>query len=332
MTCSISFFNNKGGVGKTTLLCNVAAYISQEFGLNVLIVDADPQCNATQYMFEEQKLNYFYEETSSFTIYNIVRPLSLGKGYSRDLSISKSERFCVDVIPGDPRLALTEDLLARDWSAAVGGDERGIRTTLLFSELLKRCSQYDVVLFDVGPSLGSINRAVLLASDYFVAPMSIDIFSVKAIENIATWITKWRQQWVTGLSNVADPSEIGDTVAHDLHFLGYVSQQYIAKRDSSGTKRAVNAYDKIMSQFENVVSRELAAAAPLVAPVSEINLGSIPNLHSLVPMSQSARSPIFALRAADGVRGAHFSKVKDAKDTFRVVADHILKRSGILND
>ena len=44
---SIAFFNNKGGVGKTTLLCNVAAYLAIEMGKNVLVVDADPQCNAT---------------------------------------------------------------------------------------------------------------------------------------------------------------------------------------------------------------------------------------------------------------------------------------------
>lgn len=112
---SIAFFNNKGGVGKTTLLCNVAAYLSQEKNLRILVIDADPQCNATQYMFDEDMLYYFYEETASFTIFNIIRPLSLGKGYSRELNIYKSERFAVDVLPGDTRLALTEDLLAKDW-------------------------------------------------------------------------------------------------------------------------------------------------------------------------------------------------------------------------
>jgi cellulose biosynthesis protein BcsQ len=44
---SITVFNNKGGVGKTTLLCNLASYMSIELHNKVLIVDADPQCNAT---------------------------------------------------------------------------------------------------------------------------------------------------------------------------------------------------------------------------------------------------------------------------------------------
>lgn len=332
MTQSIAFFNNKGGVGKTTLLCNIAAYIAEVHDLRVLIIDADPQCNATQYMFDDKKLSYFYEETSSFTLQSVIKPLSLGKGYSRDLNVTTSPRFGVDVLPGDPRLALTEDLLAKDWGAAIGGEARGMRTTLLFAELLKRCEGYDLVFFDVGPSLGSINRAVLLASDFFVSPMSIDIFSVKAIENIAVWMTKWRKQWASGISSSEEDSEVNPSLARSLCFMGYVSQQYIAKRDGGGAKRAVNAYDKIMSQFETVVENELSSVTPIAAPNEALSLGSIPNLHSLVPMSQTARSPVFALKAADGVRGAHFTKVKDARDTFASVAEVILQRTGVRND
>lgn len=326
MAKSIAFFNNKGGVGKTTLLCNIAAYVANQYDARVLVIDADPQCNATQYMFDDKKLGYFYEETSSFTIYNVIRPLSLGKGYSRDLNVSSSPRFEVDVLPGDPRLALTEDLLAKDWGSAIGGDSRGMRTTLLFAELMKRCESYDYVFFDVGPSLGSINRAVLLASDYFIAPMSIDIFSVKAIENISAWMTKWRKQWSVGVVNIDDPEEVDTSLARNLHFIGYVSQQYIAKADTKGTKRAVNAYERIMKQFEEVVAQELSETTPLALPGEKFDLGAVPNLHSLIPLSQSARAPVFRLKAADGVRGAHFSKVKDSRETFGSVAEEIVNR------
>jgi hypothetical protein len=53
----------------------------------------------------------------------------------------------------------------------------------------------------------------------------------------------------------------------------------------------------------------------------DYQLGTIPNLFSLIPMAQFARRPIFALRAADGVRGAHFSKVKDAYDLFKGISN-----------
>ncbi|WP_161955638.1 AAA family ATPase, partial [Escherichia coli] len=105
---SISFFNNKGGVGKTTLLCNVAAYISIHHNRSVCVVDADPQCNATQYFFKDEIIEEIYDRSNEFTIYNVLEPLASGEGYSNEINVRRSERFCVDVIPGDPRLALTE--------------------------------------------------------------------------------------------------------------------------------------------------------------------------------------------------------------------------------
>lgn len=56
---SIVFFNNKGGVGKTTLLCNVGAYLSLEMHKKVLVIDADPQCNTTSYCLGEKNLMNF---------------------------------------------------------------------------------------------------------------------------------------------------------------------------------------------------------------------------------------------------------------------------------
>jgi cellulose biosynthesis protein BcsQ len=163
---SIAVFNNKGGVGKTTLLCNLAAYLAIAKKRRVLVVDADPQCNATQNLFSDETIEDIYENRTSFTIYSVIRPLSLGRGYSEEIRPRHSAHFHVDIIAGDPRLGLTEDLLANDWSQAIAGDTRGLRTTLLFNQLLSLCTRYDYVIFDMGPSLGSINRAVLIAAAF----------------------------------------------------------------------------------------------------------------------------------------------------------------------
>src|SRR3954462_5924800 len=51
---SLAFFNNKGGVGKTTLSCNLASLLAEKANLSVLYVDCDPQCNATQLMLQDE--------------------------------------------------------------------------------------------------------------------------------------------------------------------------------------------------------------------------------------------------------------------------------------
>jgi cellulose biosynthesis protein BcsQ len=135
---SIAIFNNKGGVGKTTLLCNLASFLATEKEQKVLVVDADPQCNATQLTFDDEETESLYEDPRTFTIYNVIHPLSLGKGYTKDVRTLSRQAFGFDILIGDPRLSLKEDLLARDWSQAIGGEGRGLRTSFLFSELLTR--------------------------------------------------------------------------------------------------------------------------------------------------------------------------------------------------
>jgi len=321
---AIALFNNKGGVGKTTLLCNLAASLALNEGKKVLVVDADPQCNATQSLFTDEVIEEIYDDDSNFTIYSIVQPLSVGRGYSSEFTPLSSSDFGVDVIPGDPRLALSEDLLATDWSSGVSGNARGLRTSLLFIKLLEQCADYDYVLYDMGPSLGAINRAVLVSADFFVAPMSIDIFSLRAVENIAISFKKWESQLTTGLSLLDNPGELEiDSPGWKLQFAGYVSQQYTAKRDAEGQRRPVKAFEQIMRQIPVEIETHFTQQSSI--PIDEYELGTIPTLNSLIPLSQTSRKPIFELKSADGVVGAHFSKVKEYAQIIDGITTNLLK-------
>ncbi len=331
---SIAFFNNKGGVGKTTLLCNLAAQLALYDHKSVLIIDADPQCNATQNIFDETKIEKIYSSSSSFTVHSIIKPLQQGKGYAENIIPEKAPSFGIDIIPGDPRLSLTEDVLAGDWKDATAGSLRGLRTTFLFREMLSKCENYDYVFFDMGPSLGAINRAILIACDYFISPMSIDIFSVKAIENISLSISSWKKDLTHGLARAAEnddiKNELGDT-DFKLKFLGYVTQQYTAKTGADGKKRAVNAYEKIMGKIPKIIIKELVEKLQSNDANLNYELGSIPNLHSLIPLSQSSRKPIFELKSKDGVVGAHFTKVSEAHDIFANISKNVFINAEALN-
>jgi len=252
---SVAVFNNKGGVGKTTFLCNLAASLAHHKGKHVLVVDADPQCNATQYMFGIPRISQIYDN-NEFTLIDVVKPLAQGKGFVEELVPLKSPRFGVDVIPGDPGMSLEEDRRATDWVQATGGDIRGLRTTFIFAQLLSQCKRYDYVFFDMGPSLGSINRAVLVAADYFITPMSTDIFSVKAIENIGLSLSTWRKKLNRALDDVSDrldELEV-DNPGWNLQFLGYLTQQYLTKT-IRGKKQPVSAFDKISKQIPKEINK-----------------------------------------------------------------------------
>jgi len=325
----ITVFNNKGGVGKTTLLCNLAAYIAQKKKKRIVIIDADPQCNATAYLLPEKNVIDIYASKAHDTIETFMEPLRRGKGYLANAPTPiNSPRFGVDLLPGDPRLALSEDLLASDWKSVTSGDPRGLQTTYVFEDVVRHYRNYEHIFFDVGPSLGAINRSVLLASEFFLVPMSSDIFSLMAISNISLSLIRWKKSLEKGLSEYkileGDSFRVGgDEVDWKLKFLGYVRQQYTAKT-VSGKRQPVRAYDRILKQAPAKIQSELADKFPAKSTKFRSLLGEIPNLHSVVPLSQSAKAPIFGLKAKDGVVGAHFAKVDDAETIFKGIAKHLL--------
>ncbi len=325
---SFAMFNNKGGVGKTTFLCNLAGYLQRECGKKVLVIDADPQCNSTTYALDEDSFYDVYYDPKRFTISDIIPPLKRGKGFIDDFTSISSKGFGFDLVPGNPTLATCEDFLSSDWGDVSKAEIRGIRTNMLFIHFLTLCQKYDYVFFDMGPSLGAINRAVLLACDYFITPMSSDIFSLLALENIGTSIDKWRTDFNDAFERIGkdEQDEVRDLNCKcTIKFLGYIEQQYITKTDS-GTKRAVRAYETILKQIPDTMEEKV------VIPINsdkfgtvKYKLGSIPNFYSLIPMSQSAHKPIFSLVNADGVVGAHYQKVSDFKKLMREIADRFFE-------
>lgn len=322
---SIVIFNNKGGVGKTTLLCNIASYLKIKKGKRTIVIDADPQCNATSYMFPYKDVEDIY--TNGNTLYKIIKPLQRGKGYIKsDLPIVQSPNFLVDVIPGDTQLSLTEDFLSKDWLDGKAGDFRGLQTTLMFKDLLEQIKDdYDYAFFDVGPSLGALNRAVLAASDFFIVPMASDIFSLQALENISKSLNEWKNQLNRGLNDYRDKEKEEFTinklpVIWNLQFAGYITQQYTAKT-VNGKKQPVNAYERIIKKIPSAIQKHLVHNNSLSLKVNK--LGEITNLNSLIPLSQNSSVPIFMLKSENGVVGAHFNKVKEYDTTINDIVSNL---------
>lgn len=315
---SVCFFNNKGGVGKTTLIANLAAELSFNGKKRILLIDADPQCNLTQYLLSDDEYIQEYEKDDPVTIYSVIHPLSIGKGYKEELPIRRTENFGCDVIIGDPRLAMKEDLLSQDWRDARAGGTRGLRTTFVFHDLIIKAKDYDYVFFDMGPSLGAINRSILLVSDFFILPATIDIFSKWAIKNIGSALSTWQRELENGMNNAEDPAELPIKSNKQVKFLGYVMQQH-KERTEGKSIRMVEAYNTISVQFPKIIEdtfRTIFANANM-----DPNLGEIKHLASLAPKSQSTHLPMINVVA----KGSYTSTRKQARLIFKNLSARFLE-------
>jgi cellulose biosynthesis protein BcsQ len=258
----LSFFNNKGGVGKTTLTGNIAAYLSIEMKKRVLVIDADPQCNITQFILGDEKtINLYWpdrqdREPSTKTVLDIVKPILEG-----DASINKNvrplsasgNRFGVAILPGHPQLSMMEGPLSFAWTELSSGKPGGFRTSNWLRAYLEGLeSDYDFAFVDVSPSLGAINRSALLACSHFVTPLGADAFSILGLRNISRWMGGWIEYYKVGLqqSERLNPGglekfRIRKDVPIETGFVGYTLQQYIAK-SKSGKRRPTKAYERIL--------------------------------------------------------------------------------------
>jgi len=340
---SIVFFNNKGGVGKTTLACNLVSYMNKSKNIRVLLIDADPQCNATQAILSDETCENIYlepNETSPKTLYSYLSPLEMGEpqiALPVVPILGTQNRFQTDLIPGHPSMSIIEDRLSDAWSSVRAREIGGYRITNWCHQLL--CSlegQYDLVVFDVGPSLGALNRSIILSCDYIITPFGCDIFSLLGIKNIAEWITKWDIQYMSSVKEglIEQPEAfkrynlILDT-SKKHRFLGYSVQQYVSRKFKSGV-RPVKSYDEIMNRIPETVHNAMENFLPEKLDFEHVELGHIPYLYSLVPMAQAVKAPMHTLEHSDGVIGNQYKQVNEFQYLMSSISDKILENLGLV--
>lgn len=324
---TIAFFNNKGGVGKTSLVYHLAwMYASQ--GITVLAVDLDPQANLSSMFLDEDRLTELWDDGEKSTIFDSLLPLMTRTGDIVQPPI-ESVHIRLGLIPGNLALSRFEDLLSENWPKCLDGQEAAFRVITAFHRIMLDAAtriDAELVLIDVGPNLGAINRSALIAAEQVVIPLAPDLFSLQGLKNLGPTLREWRKGWKKRLDELPAGAGI-PAPSGEMQPAGYVVMQH-GIRDS----RPVKAYQRWLDRIPGVYRESVLDKATAKPPAPEkdpYSLALLKHYRSLMPMAMDARKPMFFLKPSDGAIGAHVEAVKACYDDFLRLAERIAGKAGV---
>lgn len=170
----LSFFNQKGGVGKTTTVLNLGAALALK-GKKVLVVDADPQGNLTSGLLSDEP---------EFTFYEVI----IGEKDIKD-DIVETNTKNLSILPG------SNDSYGLEIELAVKGDWFFI----LRNKIQELNSDYDFIFIDCPPSLGILSLMSLNASDGVILPIQTEYYALEGVKQLMSTISLVRENYNSGL-------------------------------------------------------------------------------------------------------------------------------------
>ena len=323
---SIAVFNNKAGVGATSLVYHLA-WMYAKLDYNVLVADLDPQANLTTMFLSDKELEPLWEAPDA-TIYASLQPLLAGTG---DVTMPKLVEPTVglSLAVGDLRLASTEDECSSQWLASLDGKDRSFRILSAIWRSLRLAADHvraDLVLLDPGPNLSALSRATLVAADYVVVPVAPDLHSLHGLRSLGPMLHKWRREWKERCR--CGPVDDLRMPSGAMKPIGYVVLPHAIRFD-----RPIHAYDQWIARIPNayrqhVLQEDVASETPPDTDDKHC-LATIKPFRSLLPLAYEARKPMFALKPADGTLSGHTSAVAACHRTFRDLAREIAHRCNV---
>lgn len=356
MSKSISFFNHKGGVSKTTTSFNVGWSLAN-YGYKVLLVDLDSQCNLTGLVLgydqckEDNDLEVFYNNRHHLTMEGIVEALISGQSPDNFLSgsvgnITQTLNSNLFLLPGHLNVSDLDSQISVSLKIAAGVPAtRNIPGNL--PSLIKKIADkndIDYILYDLSPNVGGLNEVILMSSDYFIVPTSPDFFCWQAVGSLAKNILKWHSE-LKAFKELNGFNQSSYAIKNKPLFLGTIQQRYRPRKGQpakSFEKWIERIRSEVISNFVPVLksidcaideSRILEVLTSTGAELEPFDLSHIADFNSLIAISQELRVPVFSLTKEQirnsGQFGHALNTMDESKENFdkefRALAERIIQ-------
>ena len=168
--------NLKGGVAKTASTVNIAAILAKDYGKRVLLIDADSQCNTTE---------FFYADPGNGNLAEVLRYTGPGAGEFAVTNIQHTYFKGIDILAGDDSL-MDLDLTKVELQTVQASVLRDM------VRILKEQNKYDYCLVDCPPAFNAASAAALIAADEVIIPIKLDAFSMRGMINLFQQIHNMR--------------------------------------------------------------------------------------------------------------------------------------------
>ncbi len=341
---SISVFNNKGGVGKTTLTFHLAHALA-ELGKRTLIVDLDPQCNLTIFSLSDEIIWKMWSAEDDYiddfnstrekdpaafelmlteprSVHFVLKPSEDGTAEMPRLPPLYELAKNLHLLPGRLTLHLYEDKIASRWSDVYQGDPLAIRTVTRARSIAEEYSKhfnYDVVIFDTSPSLGALNKAIISLVDGFLIPCNPDMFSVYGIRNIGNSLSIWKKQFETIFHLLSNEkrSHFPDDFVRFLGFTIYNARKYAGNNDWDLATAHYNFAQQIPTTVKSYIKKEIRSHLSEREIANPVGGSAVMHSHATLPsMAQKYHQPIWKVPSFGGLEAVDKSTIAGNRATY----------------
>ena len=270
MTKIVSIFNNKGGVGKSTICWNLADALARR-DKRVLLIDFDPHCNLSIAVLGDETFvatlptqNVPYGTTIRSFLQRFLQNTG-GEELFRHIGLHTHPNL--DVVAGDFWLNVYADSLnvGSDLLSGTGLSRYVALRRIVEKAEKEKGEKFDFVFIDLPPSFGALVRAAFYSSDYYIVPCTSDNFSAYCVGLIGQMVPSFIRDWQSGLERFTESNphfsefkSFGQPVFAGWIFNGFDTAR--RRRTSDQIAAGVDPGQKEMNQADETMHKKIEQA------------------------------------------------------------------------